>query len=83
MSGETALLTCVVTNQADNSLLWKKVSKSRGDDILLTAGTEVVSSDQRIDVLHEDGGGVYVLKIRNLTVHDAGLSLSLSWVRSS
>ena len=79
MSGETALLTCVVTNRGDNSLLWKKVSKSRGDDILLTAGTEVISSDQRIDVLHEDEGRVYVLKISNLTVHDAGWCIPLAW----
>ena len=73
MSGETALLTCVVTNRGEKSLLWKKVSKSRSDDILLTAGTEVISSDERIEVLHEEAGNVYVLKISNLTAHDAGL----------
>ena len=78
MSGDTALLTCVVSNPGDKTLLWKKVSKNRGGDILLTAGAEVVSSDPRLTVLHEAGGNVFVLRITNLTAHDSGWYLSLS-----
>ena len=78
MSGDTALLTCVVSNPGDKTLLWKKVSKNRGGDILLTAGAEVVSSDPRLTVLHEAGGNVFVLRINNLTAHDSGWYLSLS-----
>ena len=78
MSGDTALLTCVVSNPGDTTLLWKKHSKNRGENILLTAGTEVVASDPRVAVLHETGGNVYVLKISNLTTHDAGQYLSQS-----
>ena len=78
MSGDTALLTCVVSHPGDTTLLWKKLSKNRGENILLTAGSEVVSSDARVTVLHEAGGSVYVLKISNLTTHDAGWYLSLS-----
>ena len=72
------LFTCVITNLGDKSLLWKKVSKNRGPDTLLTAGLEVVSSDERVGILHEEGGSVYVLQIKNLTVHDAGWCLCLS-----
>ena len=72
MSGDTALLTCVVSHPGDNTLLWKKLSKNRGPNILLTAGSEVVSSDPRVSVLHEAGGNVYVLRISNLTTHDSG-----------
>ena len=77
MSGDTALLTCVVSNPGDKTLLWKKLSKNRGENILLTAGSEVVSSDARVAVLHEKGGSVYVLRISNLTTHDAGWYLSM------
>ena len=72
MSGDTALLTCVVTNRGEKTLLWKKLAKNRGEDILLTAGSEVVTSDGRVDVLHETDGSVYVLKISDLTAHDSG-----------
>ena len=78
MSGDTALLTCVVSNPGDTTLLWKKHSKNRGENILLTAGGEVLSPDTRVAVLHETGGNVYVLKISNLTTHDAGQYLSQS-----
>ena len=78
MSGDTALLTCVVSNPGDKTLLWKKVSKNRGEDILLTAGSAVVSSDPRVSLLHEDNGNVYVLGLSNLTTHDAGWYLILS-----
>ena len=78
MSGDTGLLTCVVSSPGDKTLLWKKVSKNRGGDILLTAGAEVVSSDPRLTVLHEAGGNVFVLRITNLTAHDSGWYLSLS-----
>ena len=78
MSGDTALLTCVVSHPGDNTLLWKKLSKNRGENILLTAGSEVVSTDPRVAVLHEAGGSVYVLRISNLTTHDAGQYLSMT-----
>ena len=71
--GDTALITCVVSNQGDHSLVWRKVSKSRGPDTLLTVNTEVVAEDRRVGVLHEEEGQVFVLVVRNLTAHDAGL----------
>jgi len=73
-SGEDALLTCIVENQGKHTLMWKKTSKvpSRSPSVL-SANTNMVTSDRRMKVLHAIGGQVYVLKISNLTVFDAGI----------
>ena len=53
--------------------MWRKASKNRGPDTLLTVNTDTVIDDKRVEVLHESGGEVYVLMIMNLTAHDSGL----------
>ncbi len=50
------------------SLIWRS---QRGT--VLTAGDNRVTSDDRIDVIHDKGGDVYVLSISNLTVEDSGV----------
>jgi len=71
--GDDALLTCVVTNQGDFSVMWKKTTQPRRDPYILSANSARVTSDQRVEVLHETGGTVYVLKISNVTIFDAGI----------
>ena len=71
--GESALITCIVSNKGRHSLMWRRVSKSRGPDELLTINGEAVTDDERVNVLHEVEGDVYVLAIQNLTVHDSGI----------
>ena len=71
--GESALITCIVSNKGKHSLMWRRVSKSRGPDELLTINGEAVTDDERVNVLHEVEGDVYVLAIQNLTVHDSGI----------
>jgi len=71
--GDDALLTCVVTNQGDFSVMWKKTTQPRRDPYILSANSARVTSDQRVEVLHETSGTVYVLKISNVTIFDAGI----------
>ena len=40
---------------------------------ILTANTDRVTSDPRVSIIHEAGGQVYVLLIRNVTNRDAGM----------
>ena len=50
MSGSNILLTCVVRDLGNHTLLWKYgVSK------VLTAGTVRITSDSRYSVLHDKG----------------------------
>ena len=70
--GEDGLLTCIVRFQGDNTVIWKKEEKGKSGTKVLTANNEVISSDKRIQVLHENDGEVYVLLIKNLTLKDAG-----------
>ena len=72
--GQSALVTCVVSNQGQHSLSWTRLGEGGQEDKLLTVNTEVVTEDtERVSVLHEAGGEVYVLVIRNLTEADSGL----------
>ena len=73
LRGESALITCIVSNKGKSSLMWKRLSKSRGPDELLTINGEGVTKDERVNVLHEVDGDVYVLAIQNLTEHDSGI----------
>ncbi len=70
---DDALLTCVVQNQANYTLMWKKAEKDKAGPRILTANTERVTSDERVSVLHEPGGQVYVLLIKAATVKDQGM----------
>ena len=72
--GQSALVTCVVSNQGGHSLTWTRRGGGGREDTLLTVNNEVVTEDMdRVSVLHEAGGEVYVLVIRNLTEADSGL----------
>ena len=44
------LLTCVVRNLGNYTLLWKK-----GTNTVLTAGTVRITADQRYNVIHDEG----------------------------
>ena len=69
-----ALITCIVQNQGDFTLMWKKTSKiPNRDATVLSANTHMVTSDKRMKVMHATGGQVYVLKITNVTMFDAGI----------
>ena len=70
---DDGLLTCVVQNQANYTLMWKKAEKEKAGPRILTANAERVTSDERVSVLHEPGGQVYVLLIKNVTVKDQGM----------
>ena len=70
--GEDGLLTCIVRHQGDNTVIWKKEQKTKKGTKILTANSEVITSDKRISVLHENDGDVYVLLINNITIKDSG-----------
>ena len=70
---DDALLTCVVQNQSNFTLMWKKAEKDKAGPRILTANGERVTSDERFSVLHEPGGQVYVLLVKNVTVKDQGM----------
>lgn len=53
--GDDALITCVVQNIGDNTVMWKKEDRERHSRRVLTAGDSRVTADKRFSVLHEDG----------------------------
>jgi len=71
--GEDALITCVVRDQSNFTLMWRRNSKGKLGTRILTANAERVTSDDRISVIHEEGGSVYVLFIQNITLKDDGM----------
>eukprot|EP00090_Calanus_glacialis_P031499 TRINITY_DN5209_c0_g1_i1.p1 TRINITY_DN5209_c0_g1~~TRINITY_DN5209_c0_g1_i1.p1 ORF type:complete len:1460 (-),score=250.05 TRINITY_DN5209_c0_g1_i1:454-4833(-) len=73
VEGDDALLTCVVRNQANFTLMWKKAAKEKAGNKILTANKERITSDERLKIMHEDGGQVYVLVVANVTSRDAGM----------
>ncbi|XP_034250543.1 Ig-like and fibronectin type-III domain-containing protein 1 [Thrips palmi] len=79
LEGSDALLTCVVTDVANNTVLWKYISRGQDGNPealrarVLTAGETRITSDPRFSVLHDAGGGVWVLSILNATTKDAGI----------
>lgn len=55
--GKDALLTCVIMGSFSNdTVLWR-----RGNDDILAAGTNRVTSDRRFRVLHDESEFVFVL----------------------
>ena len=56
--GDDALLTCVVQNQQNYTLMWKRDSKEKIGTKILTANTERVTGDPRVSIIHEEGGEV-------------------------
>ena len=73
VEGDDTLLTCVVRNQANFTLMWKKAAKEKAGNKILTANMERIKSDKRLKIMHEDGGQVYVLVVANVTSRDAGM----------
>ncbi|XP_065582217.1 Ig-like and fibronectin type-III domain-containing protein 1 [Artemia franciscana] len=81
--GEDALVTCVVRNLGENTLLWRKQDGERRTSKVLTAGPNRVTSDRRFSVMHNEapavdgnsssGGDVWVLVIRDVKASDAGI----------
>ncbi|CAG0886259.1 unnamed protein product [Darwinula stevensoni] len=76
-AGDDALLTCIVHDLGENTVLWKKrvPTDEEGDEIafqLLTAGGQRVTSDKRVSVIHEPGGEVFVLVIKRVVPSDSG-----------
>ncbi|GLG94351.1 Uncharacterized protein GBIM_01578, partial [Gryllus bimaculatus] len=71
--GDDALVTCVVRDAGDNTVLWKKEDRERHSLRVLTAGEARVTADRRFDVLHDAGGDVWVLVIKETKAADAGI----------
>ena len=73
-SGDNALLTCIVNNQGNYTLMWKKASKMPNRaPTMISANRNMVSSDKRMKVVHVAQGTIFLLRIQNVTVHDAGV----------
>lgn len=68
--GEDLLLTCVVRDAAAHSVIWAKVA--RGLRQILAIDKLRVLQDPRISVLHDEGGDVWVLSVKNVTEEDSG-----------
>merc|ERR1719295_1543119 len=65
--GHDAAITCVVRNIANYTVLWRGLQ-----DRLLTVGSERLTTDGRMNVVHDEGGDVWVLTIQNTTHRDSG-----------
>lgn len=51
--GDDALITCVVRDIGENTVMWKKEDRERHSTRILTAGLTRVTADKRYAVLHE------------------------------
>lgn len=51
--GDDALITCVVRDIGDNTIMWKKEDRERHSRRVLTAGETRVTADKRFGVLHD------------------------------
>ncbi|KAK6628150.1 hypothetical protein RUM43_001962 [Polyplax serrata] len=71
--GDDALITCVVSNVGENTVTWKKEDRERHSRRVLTAGDNRVTGDKRFSVLHDNGGDVWVLVIKNANATDSGI----------
>ena len=65
--GDDALMTCVVQNQRNLTLMWKKETKEKIGTKILTANTERVTGDPRVSIIHEEGGQVRHIRTRTPT----------------
>ncbi|XP_075234927.1 Ig-like and fibronectin type-III domain-containing protein 1 [Lycorma delicatula] len=70
---DNALITCVVRDVGNNTVIWKREEPDTHRWRILTAGHERVSQDKRIKVLHDEGGNVWVLAIKDVKTNDSGL----------
>lgn len=53
--GDDALITCVVRDLGNNSVVWKREDQESRRWKVLTAGQGRVTLDARIQVLHDEG----------------------------
>lgn len=53
--GDSALMTCVVRNLGDYTVLWKTENKDRHSWKVLTAAESRITADRRFEVLHDKG----------------------------
>lgn len=56
--GDSALMTCVVRNLGDHTVLWKTENKDRHSWKVLTAAESRITADRRFEVLHDKGKNV-------------------------
>ncbi|XP_021960351.1 Ig-like and fibronectin type-III domain-containing protein 1 [Folsomia candida] len=73
IQGENAPLTCVVRELGEASVVWKKWENGKSGPKILTAGEVRVTSDERVRIIHDQGGDVWVLAIRDALPSDSGL----------
>uniref|UniRef100_A0A131YT19 Neural cell adhesion molecule l1 n=1 Tax=Rhipicephalus appendiculatus TaxID=34631 RepID=A0A131YT19_RHIAP len=71
VKGDEALIDCVVKDQANYTVLWRRVS-DRDKGAVLTAGNVRVIGDPRISVLHNPEHNNWVLRISNVQPLDSG-----------
>ncbi|KAJ8893789.1 hypothetical protein PR048_006390 [Dryococelus australis] len=64
--GDDALITCVVRDVADNTVVWRKENRERHQLQTLTADEERVTDDKRFDVLHDGGESCASLLLSSL-----------------
>lgn len=53
--GDSALMTCVVRNLGDHTVMWKNENKDRHGWKVLTAAESRITADRRFEVLHDKG----------------------------
>jgi len=70
--GQHAALTCVVRNLGNASVVWKKYENGKAGPKILTANDIRVTADTRVQVLHDEGGDVWVLAIGDARISDSG-----------
>lgn len=57
--GDSALMTCVVRNLGDHTVLWKTENKDRQGLKVLTAAESRITADRRFEVLHDKGKRIF------------------------
>nr|XP_023024882.1 lachesin-like [Leptinotarsa decemlineata] len=70
---KTVLLLCEVENLGDHVVLWNKVDKNQdSQDLLISNGSSLISSDPRFSLRHEPDRSLYGVKIEDIRESDAG-----------
>ncbi|XP_046405305.1 Ig-like and fibronectin type-III domain-containing protein 1 isoform X1 [Ischnura elegans] len=72
-AGDDALITCVVRDAGGAAVMWKREDRERHSRRVLTAGETRVTADPRFHVLHDAGGDVWVLVIKQSKPMDSGI----------
>lgn len=68
---DDALITCIVREIGKNTVVWKRKEGDRWK--VLTAGQERVAPDTRFQVIHDQGGDVWVLAVKEVRRNDSGI----------